>query len=236
MASKELLEMRELNKKGVLGHVVTDTPVGLRIRHVGSDAITSVTVTTATNIVLIDDAGTTTSTFAADTTIAAVAATINASANWECEILDVLGSKASASQFVTGANAAVVRDGVTVYDILMDTSASLELAYRLKKNRTPGMNKPKGSSRVALAEIKYSVNMGTAAVDSVQLWEISPAGVETQLQGWLSVDTTATTINFAAGLGMVHSGDGCDLLVKVKDAATLADASGNYLDIFGYIE
>ncbi|MCK5616262.1 hypothetical protein KAR91_81120 [Candidatus Pacearchaeota archaeon] len=237
MASKDSLQIRELNKKGVVGHVVTDTPVGIRIIHTAPGvAVTSVTTTAATGIILIDADGTTTITFAASTTMAAVAAAISAATNWEAIVLDALGSLASDDNLVGEAITASTVEGVTVWDANVDTSVALQLAYRLSKNRVPGTNKPKGSTVIDLKEIKYSVNMGTAAVDSVQIWSISPAGVETQLQGILSVDTTATTINWASGQSFLSGGDGHDIVVLIKDAATLADAAGNYLDVMGEIK
>ena len=54
--------------------------------------------------------------------------------------------------------------------------------------------------------------------------------------GYTSVDTTETTINWASGEGMLTANDGNDIVVLVKDAAALDDASSNYLEVSGFIE
>ena len=244
MASLDSLKVRKLLKKGIVQSVGTDTPVAIRIRHIGTTAVTSVTVTTATNIVLIDADGTTTSTFATDTTLNAVASRINAAANWECKILDALGAQASASTLLDGAiTSGTDANGNVVWDVKQDTSTALELGTCISPHRD--FDVTRGERIVSLLEIQYSVNMGTAAVDSVQVYKRKlPAGTgaplgggtETKLIGILSVDTTATTVNWAvAGGGRITVGPDEELFIRVKDAATLADATGNYVTVVGEI-
>ncbi len=234
MASLDSLLTRQALAKGVVVQAGTDQPVAFRMRNVGGGAVTSVTVTTATDIVIITaNGGTDTFAFATYTTIGALVDAINAGGIFEAKVLDCLRSLASASTIVTGAiTAGKDENGVTVWDAKQDTSASLQVAVSLSPFRN--FDAPKGH-RVHLQEVKYSVNMGTAAADSVQIWKRKGA-VEVQIFGELSVDTTATTINFAAGVGKITGGEDEELIVLVKDAATLADAAGNYVRVSGLIE
>lgn len=238
-------EYQQMNKTGVVGQVVTNTPLALRIKYVGGGTVTSVTNTAATNLVLIatDSAGTSstvTCTYgdATGSTLGACVDTINASPLWEAKVMDALRTMSTAASQLgvdTGALSTTATDGVNYYDIHLDTDVSLQFAYRLTYDRHVGAEKPKGAHRVILQEIKYSINMGTAAADSMQIWETSPTGnAETKLIGSLSVDTTATTINWASGLGYITAQPGNDIVVLVKDAATLTDSTANYLDVVGF--
>lgn len=240
MASADSINMKKLLAKGVILKVGSDTPVAIRIRHVGTAAVTSVTVTAATNIVLIDADGTTTSTFATDDTLAKVVARINGAANWEAKLLDGLSTQASASTLLDGAiTSGFDANGNVVWDVNQDTSTALELGVCLSPFRD--FDAPKGS-RVHLKEVKYSVNMGTAAADSVQIYkrklsqDILAVGTESLVAGYLSVDTTETTISWASGEGFLTAGPNEEIFVRVKDAATLADAAGNYVQLVGVIE
>lgn len=242
MASTDFLRARWYARRGVVRSEGTDTPVALRIRHKTGSAVTSVTVTTATNIVLIDADGTTTVTFATDTTLGAVASRINATTAWEARVIDPLRSLASASTMVDGAITASTWEGVTYWDALLDTSAALQIATCLSMDRhTFSARKTHGKlfdqHRVEVLELQYGVNMGTAAVNSAQLWRRNVlTGEENQVLGLLSVDTTVTTINWASGLARIDSKEGEEMIFLVKDAATLADATTNFVRISGYIE
>lgn len=233
MPSYDGLQVRHLLREGTVLSVGTDTPIAIRLRKVGSESATSVTVTTATNVVLVGSTTTDTITFATYTTYGAVVDAINATGRWEAKILDALRSKASASTLVTGAiTAGTDANGVVVWDLTQDTSASLQLAVCVTGARafdTPS------ARRVGIQEIKYSVNMGTAAADSFQIFR-RRGKTETKVLGELSVDTTATTYSFASGLAELSGKDGDEFIVLVKDAATLADDTGNYVRVAGWIE
>lgn len=233
MASLDSLLTRQVAASGTVIQAGTDGPVAIRLRKIGSETATSVTVTTATNIVLVGSTTTDTVTFAANTTYGAVADAINATGRWEAKNLDGLRSKASASTLKDGAiTSSTDQNGVTIWDVVQDTSTSLQIAVCLSPRRD--FDAPKGH-RVHLQELRYVVNMGTAAVDSVQIFK-RKGTVETQLFGALSVDTTDTTINFAAGEGKISGGNDEDLICLVKDAATLADASSNFVRLTGIVE
>ena len=236
MASRDSLEIRNLLAKGtVVQNYGSDTPTVIKLRYIGTGTVTSVTVTTATNIVMItSDGGTDTYAFNTLTTIGAVVDAINADGIFEAKILDGLRSAASASRLLAGAISSVTDTDnmTTVWLVKLDTSTGLQFAACLSPKRE--FNAPAGHS-VELQEIKYSVNMGTAAVDSVQIFK-RKGTLETQIYSALSVDTTETTINFAGGVGVLSGNVDEEFIVIVKDAATLGDATGNYLQVSGRIK
>lgn len=234
MSSLDSVLTRATLKEGVVVNKGTDGPIAIRLRYIGTGTVTSVTVTTATNIVNVtSDGGTDTYAFATYATIGALVDAINADGIFEAKVLDALRSEATASRLLDGAiSSGTDSNGVVVWDVLADTSTALRITSTLSAHRdfdTP-------SRRVKLQEISYAVNMGTAAADSVQVWR-RRGTVEKQLIGLLSVDTTATTINFASGEGYIGGAVADEeYIVFVKDAATLADAAGNYVRVSGTIE
>lgn len=233
MSLDKFLVRKALARGVVLKHG-TDVPVAIRIRNKAGLAVTSVTVTTGTNLVLIDSAATTTVTFATDTTLAKVASRINASATWECKILDALSTQLSTSTLLDGAiTVGLDGRGNAVYDVLQDTSTALEIGACISPFRD--FDAPTGH-RVVIKNIKYGVNMGTAAVDSAQLYK-RLGGVETKVFGELSVDTTeTTTLDFLSSPDGFVGEENAEYYFRVKDAATLADATSNYVRIIGYLE
>jgi len=234
MASLDSLNVRAVLAKGTVVQAGTDAPVAIRLKNVSGGAVTSVTVTTATNIVMVTaNGGTDTYAFATYTTVGAVVDAINNDGIFEAKILDCLRSLASASTLVDGAiTAGTDANGVVVWDVKQDTSASLQIAVCLSAHRD--FDLPKGH-RVNLQQVVYSVNMGTAAADSFQIYRRN-GSVETKVLGALSVDTTETTLNLASGFGKLTSDDEGEFVVLVKDAATLADAAGNFVRVVGTLE
>lgn len=241
MASLENLQVRKLLAKGVVQSVGTDQPVAIRVRHLGAETVTSVIVTAATGIVFTGSATTDTVVFATHTTLAKVVAFLNGTGRWEAKLLDGLSTQAS-DDFLLGETITSGFDGNgnIVWDVKQDTSVALEIGTCISAHRD--FDVPMGRSRVALKEIVYSVNMGTAAVDSVQIYKrklgnsVLSVGTESKVLGLLSVDTTVTTINWASGEGEITAGIDEEIFVRVKDAATLADAGGNYVQVAGVIE
>ena len=233
MASYDGLKVRNLLKEGKVQVARTDTPVAIRLRKTGTETATSVTVTTATNIVLVGSTTTDTITFATYADYGSVVDAINATGRWEAKILDGLRSKASASTLVDGAiTAGTDANGVVVWDVLQDTSASLQIATTLSAHRD--FDVPNGH-KVGLQQVVYSVNMGTAAADSFQIW-LRRGKTESQILGDLSIDTTETTYTFALGFGEITGRNEDEIIVLVKDAATLANATTNFVRVVGYVE
>ena len=226
--SQDFLISRYYASEPTCGRIVDDTPVALRITHNSAVAITSVTVTSATGIVLIDADGTTTIEFGTQDTLGAVADTINGSANWSCKILDAL--RADASDDVCIPNSAVtasIVNGESVYDVLVDTSVAVYLTYRCTINRNVSDVKPLGNHRVNLTRFTYNADIGTAAEDKVRIYKFDRANnSETQIWQATSADTADTTHTFANGMS---GGDDNDLIVRITDAAALTDNDDNFL-------
>lgn len=231
MSSLDSLLTRQALAQGVVVQAGTDVPVALRLRYVGAGTVTSVTVTTGTNIVMVtSDGGTDTYAFATYATLGSLADAINSDGIFEAKVIDDLRSSATATQYVNGAiTAGSDANGVRVWDVLVDTSAALRIPVALTQR---DFDAPK--RKVRLQEIVYSVNMGTAAADSTQVW-LRRGATETKIMGLLSVDTTETTIRFANGEGSISTRDGDEIIVLVKDAAALADAAGNFVRVVGQI-
>lgn len=240
MASGEFALVRKLMARGDVGQFGTDQPVAIRLRYKGVGTVTSVTVTTATNIVTVSvEAGVTTTktyTFATSgyTTLGGVVDHINADNLFEAKLLDGLRSYASASKLLDGAISSTNHNGITVWDVKVDTSTSHYLAYRLTYDR--GFVKVNAiQHRVHLQEYVYYATLNAAAQDMVQVFECSPDGVETKVLYNLSVSASTTTVNFANGRGKLTAADGNDLIVILKDD-TLANATTNFLRVTGILE
>lgn len=250
MASLDSTMTRHYNKAGTALFVSDDTvagsgPVALRLRYVGTGTVTSVTVHNATGstdiATITSDGGTDTYALATYTTLGTLADAINSAGIFEAKVVDGLRSTSTYSDIatiflVTGAITAGSVNGTTVWDILSDTSASTTsttgLYARLSFDR--GFDKAhKSNHRVSLQEIYYFANTATT-VDKVSVYEISKSGVETLVYKKPAVDNSATTINFASGVGKITAADGNDLVVRVGANDSLAD--GCYLQLVGEIE
>jgi len=216
------LENRKLLAQGVIGQVGNDLGVAIRIKVLtGAGAVTSVTTTTATNIVIITANGSTeTYAFATYATVGALADAINASAYTECKVLDTVRSEETATQFVTGVITAGVVDGITVYDVLADTSTCDYVAYRLTNDRNVGSNKPKGSHRVHVQEIVTDVTLGATTANGLKIYEVDGT-TETVVYQATATSGSSATINWASGEGKITAKDGNDLVVKLTDGTSV---------------
>jgi len=215
--------------------VLDDGPIAIRLKYAGTGSVTSVTVTTATNLVLVtSDGSTETFAFATYTNMGLLADAINASAYWECKILDALRpDETGNSDFVTGAKTITA---LGYYDLTVDTSVAQNsdnefiYSYRCTYDRGVGSEAPKGSHSVKLSEAIYNVNVNGAEAGGFQIWEWdASAKTETLVYTTVSVDATKTTINFASGNSTLDAGVGNDLIVRVKDTTSITDADGNLL-------
>lgn len=238
MAGKDFALVRKLLSRGDVGQKGTDQPVAIRLKYTGVGTVTSVTVTAATNIVTVSvEAGVTTTktyAFSTYTTLGSLVDAINADGLFQAKLLDGLRSYASASKLLNGAISSSVYNGVTVWDVKVDTSASKYLAYRITYDR--GFTKPKPENhRVHLLEYVYYATLNAAGQDMVQVYECTPGGIETKKLYNVSVSATLTTVNFAGGRGRLTADEGNDLIVILKDD-TLADATTNFLRVTGILE
>jgi hypothetical protein len=246
MASTDFAKARILFSRGECRQVGTDTPVAIRIKYIGTGSVTSVTTTTAINIVFISTEGTQTYPFAAGLTLNTVGKLVDAinTGNateaagvicWEARVLDSLRSYATASQFVTGAITSATVDNTVVWDVLVDTSEAMYFGMCLAYDR--GFQRlNKKVHRVHLQEFIYYATLGGAGAGKVQVVERDVNGVETVLLSDTSVSATTTTTNFAGGRGKITGADGSELIVVLTDAVSLANSAANYLRIVGIIE
>lgn len=236
MASLDSVLTRQGLAQNIAATVVDDTPVGLRLKYLGTGTVTSVVLTTAVDIEMItSDGGTETFTFAANTTMGALADSINASNYWEALLLDALRTdQTDNSDFVEDLTLAVSDAGF--YDCLIDTDVAQNAGgdfvytYRCTYDRDPGSERPSGAHTIKLAEVLYNVTTNGAEAKGFQIieWDAS-AKTETIIYQKISATATATTVNFAAGNKTLDAGVGNDLIVRVKDTTSITDAAGNYL-------
>lgn len=223
-------QLNAANAKWVCGNIIDDTPVALRLKYKGTGTVTSVTVTTGTNIVAItSDGGTDTYKFSDYTTFGTLVDAINADGIFEAKILDGLRADASVSVLVDGA---ITISAKGYYDVKVDTSAQKTFTYRATFDREVGNDKWIKGHRVKLAEVLYNVNINAAAAQGFRIYEWDAEGkTETLIYTRASVDATNTTINFAAGNGFITAGVGNDLVVRVIDGTSVSDTSANFMDV-----
>lgn len=235
MASLNGLQTRQILIKGVVKtYVINDTSVAIRLKALAAaGAVTSVTVTTATNIVIIDSVGTKTYAFATYDTVGKLVDAINADGRFEARALDTLRSLATASQFVTGANTITAAG---YYDILVDTSAAIYAAYCLSFDRNTGVNpRLRETHRVHLQEIYTNLTLGGGAdANALKVYERTPGGIETLLFQQTPTTGSAATINWASGRGYITAGEGNEIVVIVSDGTSFATT--DVLTVSGLVE
>lgn len=236
MASRDGLEVRNLLSSGVAYYSATDKAVAIRLRYRGTGSVTSVAVITATSLETItSDGGTDTFTFATYATMGALADAINALGIFEAKVLDVLRSAASDDALLaeTITTATYDENGNAVYDVKVDTSGMFYVGGCLSAAR--GFDSLTKGHRVHLQTIDYVANMGTAAADQLKVYARDCSTLAERLvYAGPTVDTTATAVNFASGYGKISSKDNEELIVTIKDGASLAD--GAYMKLVGIVE
>lgn len=237
MPSSDGLQARALLAEGVVLNAGTDAPVVIRLRYVGTGTVTSVTTTTATNIVMVtSDGGTDTYAFATYTTVGTLADAINADGIFEAKVLDGLRSDASASRLVDGAiTAGTDANGIRVWDVLQDTSAAKQVALCLSGSRDFNTKDRAKQHRVHVTEIKYYATLGAAGAGNVVV-KLRRGSVESTIFTDTSVSATATQYLFANGVGKISGKDGDEIVVVLKDGTSIADAAANYLRVVGVLE
>ena len=242
MNSLNAVQYRSIAKKFVIGQTNVDQDVALRMKYVGTGTVTSVTVTTGTDITMVtSDGGTDAYTWANYATLGALADKINSDGIFQVKILDGLRSETTAgSRFINGAISAS-SDGVeNVYDMLWDTNtAGLRLAYRLTYDRTFGTNqKLADGHRVTLQEVVTSLTLGVGAdAGAWKIYECAPASrgaTETLLISRTPTTGSVETWNVASGNGGITAADGNDLVFIVSDGTSFATT--DYIRVSGIRE
>lgn len=251
MSSLDSLEIRRIARRANVGYVVTDSPAAIRFRWLGDGAVSSVTTATGTDLVLVGvDGGTTytqTFPFGAGITLDDVGKLVDAinTANctetaavaggvlWEAKVLDSLRSYPTTTQFINGTITASTVEGVSVYDVLVDTSAASYFAYRVTNNRL--FDAVPGGHRVGIKLVSYYAGL-TPAADEFQIWKVNGT-TETQLVSALSVNNTDTTVvgSFNSDTPAIQGKNGEDLVVILGDTS-LSDVGTNLMTVYEELE
>ena len=225
MSSTDALNTRKLLERGVIGQVGDDLGVLFSLKYIGTGTVTSVIVTTATDITMItSDGGTDSYTWAAYTTIGALVDKINSDGIFQAKILDALSTTATGSGLAIAGTLALSTIGE--YNVMSDTSGANFLAYRLAFDRTQG-NSPKFamSHRVHIQEIVTDLTLGGGAdSNSFKIYEVSPSfvgRVEKLIYQKTPTTGSVSTTNWASGNGKITAAQGNDLVIVITDATSI---------------
>jgi hypothetical protein len=228
MASLDMVTTRYYLAKGVIGQVGDDLPVLMRMRYIGSGSVTSVTVTTATDITMVtSDGGTDSYTWASYTDMGALVAAINKDGIFEAKILDCLSTTSTGSGLaVTGA---ITADSNGNYNMLSDTSNADFLAYRLTYDRTFALpSKIRNGHRVHIQEIITDLTLGATTANGFKIYECTPlsnsapySGAETLIYQKTATSGSVSTTTWASGNGKITANEGNDLLVIISDGTSI---------------
>ena len=224
MASTDSLQVRALLARGVVSNIPSiAAAVGVRLQYIGTGTVTSVTPTTATNLVLVATEGTYTYTFATYATMAALVAAINGDGVFAARLLDVSGACATTgSQFKQNA-AVTVSNGF--YDLTIDGTTASEVSALISVDRQPVFNGLRLGHRVHLQTIDTTQTFAGGTLSIAIIERDTRTQAETTLATYAGAATTvAKSINFAAGYGKISSGEGKEILVRTTGGTTLSAA------------
>lgn len=227
MASLNSLQTRQANEKGVVGQAADAASEVIRLKYVGTGTVTSVIVTTATGIVMItSDGGTDSYTFASKATLGALVDAINADGIFEARIINGLRSTASVSSITGGPT--TYTPGTDGYYSLLSLTTNKFLAYRLAYDRTStgaSASKISAGHRVHVLEIVTTLGAlgGGADANGLKVVQFNPV-TRTEATVWQVTPTASatTTYNWASGEGRITGDDGCELIVYLEDATSIA--------------
>ena len=244
MASLESLLTRSLTAQSLVGYVTDDKAIAMEIVFsplVSTTTATSVTLTSATKIVLIDSVGSSGDIdFATYTNLGLLVDKINTLDNWKARILDGLRSTATASSVLIpdAAITAVTVNGESVYKVFIDQSEMDKIFYRVSMDRgvlndDKGFVRtqlPKGGHRVKITGIKYSADISAAELGAIRIYEFDAVTLsETLVWSAVSVDDTVTTHDFTDF--PIAATEGNDLVVAIVDGTSIADKATNFLQV-----
>lgn len=225
MASTDSLKTRALLAKGVVANIPSiAASVGVRLQYIGTGTVTSVTPTTATNLVIICTEGTYTYTFATYATMASLVAKINGDGVFAARLLDVSGACATTgSQFKQNAGVTISSDGF--YDLTIDGTTASEISAVITPDRLPTGGAPRGGHRVHLQTIDTTQTFAGGSLSIAIIERDIRTMAETTLATYAgSASTVAKSISFASGFGKITSGDGKEILVRTTGGTTLSAA------------
>ncbi len=224
MASTDSLNSRALLAKGVVSQIASvAAAVGVRLQYIGTGTVTSVTPTTATNLVLVCTEGTYTYTFATYTTMAALVAKINGDGVFAARLLDVSGACATTGSQFKQNSAVTVSNGF--YDLTIDGTTASEVSALITVDRLPVTPNNRGGHRVHLQTIDTTQTYAGGALSIAIIERDIRTAAETTLATYAGgASTVAKSISFASGYGKITSGDGKEILVRTTGGTTLSVA------------
>lgn len=238
MPSLDGLKTRFYAGKQVARQVGADTSIAFTLDYIGTGSVTSVTVTTATNIVMVtSDGGTDTYAFATYTTLGTLVDKINSDGIFKARIVDGLRSQSTGSSALIDGAITVSTDGL--YRALWDTSACLHMTVRLFWGDIAApVSKLNDSHRVTLKEIVTSLTLGGGAdANSMKIYECTPnsrGSVESLLIQRTPTSGSVVTLNWASGQSGITTSNGNELVVVVTDGTSFG--ASDYITISGFAE
>ena len=243
MASLQSLQQRNIAKKLAVQQSNVDKDVAIRMHYIGAGTVTSVTVTTATDITMVtSDGGSDAYTWVAYTTLGALVDAINKDGIFEAKILDGLRSElTAASRFVDGVITAADDGSETAYDLLFSTNGSAvkRMACRITMDRTFGTGaKLLKGHRVTINEIATTFTLGGGAdANAMKIYECKKADkgeTETLLLQRTPVTGSSAEFDWANGNGGITGNDGSDIVVIVTDGTSFGGS--DEMSVSGILE
>jgi len=244
MASLDSIQLKKALAKGKIVRRADDEPIAMRLRYVGTGTITSLTMTTATNFVIItSDGGTDTYTFASGSgTMGLLADNINADGVFEAKLLDCLRADVTTASNIlenTTLTATTDENGESCYELHVDTDVPDYSTVCLSP--FANFDAPTGH-RVVVKELRYRVNFNAAVAAGVKVYRRASApngkkqNTEVLLFSQLSVDDTDTTVTWASGRAFITGGVDDDIIFRIGGNGAVTDTSTNFVQIVGDIE
>jgi len=229
---------------GIVRRQRADTPEAFRLFYQGSGTVTSVTVTTATNIVLISsDGGTETYVFATQDNVGKLVDAINlaferGTSKFTAVVKDALRTNSTISQFLNGVIAVSAEDNSEAYwGALVDTSIALRVTHAIAGSnytRVGAKGQSPDTRRVHLMGGQYFATLGAAGANGLLIYERNSKGIEKLVLSQGSVSAATQTFNFSAG-AYISGAPGSEIIVVLIDGTSVADA-GMFLQVSALID
>lgn len=238
MESMDAAQTRELNKVGVITHLLDDKAVAIRLRYIGTGSVTSVTVTTATDITMVtSDGGTDTYLFSAYTTVGTLVDAINGDGIFEAKVLDGLRADATASKFIDGAISSSVLDKITIWDVLTDHSGLKKASVCVTPDRGFSMGEAlKDRKWCDIKKLSYNQNVNAGSAQAVKLTK-RVGSTETEITSWTSVDATDTNaVDYTASEAKITVKPGEEYIFSVQDATSVTNDNANFIEAFYFVK
>lgn len=216
-------------------YIIQDQSYAIAIRYIGSSASATITCVAATGITLkqgtagAEAVDTTVGAsangvvdFATDTTLGAVVDRINASPNWEAEIIDGLRDDSTASSRVKALSEYTLTPKTEVKKLPWDTSVALELTHRVSARRD-NFNRKQENFRAFLYQVKTQIDVGSGTL-TLAIYSVNKESSATKLLAtFAGVDDTELDAKIGDGSIPWVSEPGEDILIRYTTSADLPD-------------